>query len=33
LGLLVIGFSILWIRNPSRFRKPIFSKRGKRIQS
>ena len=33
LGLLVIGFSILWIRNPSRFRNPISSKRGAGIQA
>jgi hypothetical protein len=33
LGLLVIGFTILLLRNPSRFRKPIFFKRGTPIQA
>jgi hypothetical protein len=33
LGLLVIGFSILRARNPNRFRRPVFSKRGTRIQA
>jgi dihydroorotate dehydrogenase len=33
LGILVIGFFILRVRNPNRFRKPIFSRRGNRIQA
>jgi hypothetical protein len=32
LGILVIGFFILRVRNPNRFRRPVYSKRGTRIQ-
>ena len=33
LGILVVGFFILRVRNPNRFRRPVFSKRGTRIQA
>jgi len=33
LGILVIGFFILRVRNPNRFRRPVYSKRGTRIQA